>query len=185
MYQIIVFQGPSGSGKTTLQQKLDVPRVITWTTRPPRDGEKDGEDYFFVSVEKFKSTCESGKMLETTEYKSNFYGTPLEAILEPKYPVQSIVLDRNGASKIKELLKDRCLRVGVYAPKADCEMRLKNRQPSAEVLQQRMADYEQEVSELTDCDLVINNSNQNWSTSGLFIELLRKYLKKQVEQCSI
>lgn len=176
MYEIIVFQGPSGSGKTTLQHKIGLPRVITWTTRTPREGERDGTDYYFVSIEQFRRAHENGKLLEVTEYKSNFYGTPLESIVAPKHDVQSVVLDANGARQVEHLLKGRCLRVGIYASKTDCETRLTNRQFCREGLQQRLADYEQEVYELNECDLIINNSVTSRDTSAWIIDALRRSL---------
>lgn len=87
---LIVISAPSGGGKTTLIRSLSdaVPhsaRLITTTTRAPRDGEQDGVDYHFLSREAFEQKIQSGDFLEYVEYADHYYGTDkheLTAMLE-------------------------------------------------------------------------------------------------------
>ena len=78
---ILVVSGPSGSGKTSLARavceelKEKAYFSITSTTRPIRDGEKDGVDYFFLTEEEFIKDIEEGYFLEWAEVHGNFYGT--------------------------------------------------------------------------------------------------------------
>lgn len=76
---LLLVSGPAGSGKTTLCQRLidthaSVERVITATTRPPRDGEIDGEDYYFLSAESFEKGVSEHAFYEHARVHNNFYG---------------------------------------------------------------------------------------------------------------
>lgn len=176
MVKVIIFQGPSGSGKSTLQSKLGLPKIITWTTRPPRLNERNGIDYHFVNIEEFHNMQNAGRMLEVTLYKSNYYGTTLDSFHNFDGEVKSIVVDSPGANKIKEIMKDECFRIGVYASKKDCESRLMKRdQPIAE-LKERLKDYDLEVQSLFECNIIINNSDLNWEYSDRMINLLKQLL---------
>ena len=83
--QILLISGPSGSGKSTLLSRLmsefdNIYFSISSTTRPPRDGEKDGVDYHFISVDEFKKGIDNGKFLEWANVHKNYYGTSLEPV---------------------------------------------------------------------------------------------------------
>ena len=80
--KLFVFSAPSGSGKTTIvrhllnQEKLNLAFSISATSRKPRGNEKDGEDYYFISLEEFKNNIKADNFLEWEEvYRDNFYGT--------------------------------------------------------------------------------------------------------------
>jgi len=77
---IYVVSGPSGAGKTSILKEVlkKIPNLtfsVSYTTRPKRPGEIDGEDYFFVSKEKFVELVNSGEFLEWAEVHGNLYGT--------------------------------------------------------------------------------------------------------------
>ncbi len=176
MVKVVIFQGPSGSGKSTLQNMLGIPRIITWTTRSPRPNEKNGIDYHFVSIEEFKKRQNDGRMLEVTEYKSNYYGTSLDSFQNLRDDVKSIVVDAPGANKIFEVMKDECFRIGVYAPKTDCESRLRKRDQPVSELNKRLKDYDAEVQALFDCNIIVNNSDLNWENAERIIQSLQQIL---------
>lgn len=78
---LFIISGPSGVGKGTIREALlkrmhDIKVSVSATTRPPRDGEIDGKDYFFLSREKFKQMIDEDKFLEWANVYQNFYGTP-------------------------------------------------------------------------------------------------------------
>src|SRR5258708_35327137 len=79
---MIVLSSPSGGGKTTVAQMLlkrdkNLVRSVSCTTRKPRQGEKNGRDYFFVTPTRFKSMIAKRAFLEWAKVHLNFYGTPL------------------------------------------------------------------------------------------------------------
>jgi guanylate kinase len=79
--RLVIISGPSGAGKSTIVRELletcPVPLVlsVSATTRPPRQGEVDGQDYFFLTAEEFSRRREAGDFLECMDYAGNWYGT--------------------------------------------------------------------------------------------------------------
>ena len=106
---LIVISGASGTGKGTVCKKIlaDLPEVaysISATTRKPRPGEVDGREYYFLSVEEFKTWIAEEKFLEFAEVYGNFYGTPLNKINERLNRGEDILLeiDVQGALNVKK-----------------------------------------------------------------------------------
>jgi guanylate kinase len=113
---LFVVSGPSGAGKDTLVEALlgTVPRLrysISTTTRTPRQGERDGEHYFFVTRGEFESRCAAGAMLETREYNGNLYGTPRDYIEQTIAGGDDVILkpEVNGALAVKAAYPDAVL----------------------------------------------------------------------------
>ena len=110
--RLVVISGPSGSGKTTIcEQLIKDPRIIrsiSFTTRGPRDDEKDGIDYHFIKKGEFEKLVEEDKFVEYAEYCGSLYGTPIgpieEAIKEGKIFV--LTIDVQGAIQIKKKISE-------------------------------------------------------------------------------
>ena len=107
---LFVVSGPSGCGKTTvveealtlLQKKYPIKRVITYTTRPARTGEVDGEHYHFLSVDDFKQKIEQGFFLEWSAWYDNYYGSPASIVENIARGLSYIaILDRPGALNVQ------------------------------------------------------------------------------------
>lgn len=85
-YKILALFGPSGSGKDTIAKYIvehypsQTSAIVSCTTRPKRDYEKNKVDYYFLTNEEFTSYVLNGEMLEATEFRHWFYGTPLWAL---------------------------------------------------------------------------------------------------------
>jgi guanylate kinase len=82
---VIILSSPSGAGKSTLSDRLrswdkDIVFSVSATTREPREGEKDGREYFFKPREKFLKMIDNNDMLEHAEVFGNLYGSPLEPV---------------------------------------------------------------------------------------------------------
>ena len=86
MGKIVIISGPSGSGKTTVCKLLEkdphVKQSVSVTTRPPRQGEKHGEAYYFVSNAEFEDMIQRHELVEYATYCGYYYGTPLQALKE-------------------------------------------------------------------------------------------------------
>ncbi|AEN99086.1 Guanylate kinase [Fructilactobacillus sanfranciscensis TMW 1.1304] len=106
---LIVLSGPSGVGKGTVRKALfEDPEVdfnysISMTTRNPREGEKNGVDYYFVSKEQFEENIKNGEMLEYAKYVDNYYGTPLNYVNEQLNAGHDVFLEVevNGALQVR------------------------------------------------------------------------------------
>ena len=86
--KLIILSGPSGVGKSTVVAKTmelrdDLCFSVSVTTRPPRPGEVDGKDYFFISSEQFDRMVENNELLEHASYVQNSYGTPVSVFVLP------------------------------------------------------------------------------------------------------
>ena len=111
---LIVISGPSGVGKGTVRKALfqrsdhDLVYSISMTTRKPRNGEVDGEDYYFVSREEFEERIKNDQFLEYAQFVGNYYGTPKDKVLEQLNQGHEVVLEIevNGASQIKKKMPD-------------------------------------------------------------------------------
>lgn len=123
MYKIIALFGESGAGKDTIQNWLvsnfpdEAHKIVSCTTRPPRDYEVNGEDYYFIDIEFFAQKVLDGSMLEATTFNSWGYGTPIESLKEDKINIG--VFNIQG---IDCLLQDPRLEVNViYVTLSDKE----------------------------------------------------------------
>jgi guanylate kinase len=110
---LVVISGPSGVGKDTLIERLREldPRLqysISYTTRKPRPGEKDGVSYFFVSRQKFEELAAKGFFLEHAVYNGNYYGTPAAAVEEARAAGRDILLkiEVQGAAQVRKRAPD-------------------------------------------------------------------------------
>jgi len=106
---LIIISSPSGCGKTTIREELlkldkNLLYSISCTTRPPRKGEKNGKDYFFLSEEEFHKKIKNNEFLEWAEVHGYLYGTPKEFIEKNLKEGKIIVMDIDvqGAEKIKK-----------------------------------------------------------------------------------
>lgn len=133
MGKIIILTGKSSCGKTTVLKKLSkrfIP-IVTNTTRPMRDGEKDGVDYHFISDDEFNYLIESGDMLEYHTYNTAFgkwsYGTSIEDIDLHKHNYV-VVLTLDGAKRFVEHFGyNNCIIFYLYCDNEIRECRAKDR----------------------------------------------------------
>ena len=111
---LLVFSGPAGTGKDTVLASFlekNVPGVwksVSYTTRAPREGEIDGVDYRFITVEDFENLIKEDAMLEYAKYGVNYYGTPKKEVDQhlKNGDVVSLKIEVQGASQSKELYND-------------------------------------------------------------------------------
>ena len=133
--KLFVISAPSGCGKTTLVRRLiddkpDLVRSVSVTTRLPRPGEKDGVDYHFTSKKKFLALAKKGAFLESEENFGHLYGTPrrfIEANLENGSNVV-LNIDVKGAIKVRRAYPGDSVLIFVLPPSmAALKRRLKSR----------------------------------------------------------
>ena len=158
--QLFIISAPSGAGKTSvvkrLIQGLDNLRVsISHTTRDKRPGEIEGEDYFFVSVEQFRTLLAHDGFIEHAQVFDNFYGTSrshLEHLLRQGIDV-ILEIDWQGAQQVRKALPES-YSIFILPPSRDIlEQRLQDRgQDSDEVIARRMKSAVSEMSHYDEYD---------------------------------
>ena len=165
--RLVIMSAPSGAGKTSLARALaestaEVVISVSHTTRPARDGENEGEDYFFISQPVFERMIRAGEFLEHAHVFDHLYGTartPVEAALAAG---QSIVLDIDwqGARKVRAVMPE-ALSVFILPPSLDdLEQRLIDRgQDTTEVIQRRMQEAISEIGHYPEFDYVLVNQD--------------------------
>lgn len=110
---LLVLSGPSGSGKGTVSESLmknndDIIFSTSVTTRTPRPGEVNGENYFFASREEFEKMVENDELLEHAFVHTNYYGTPKKFVFDEieKGEIVLLEIDVQGALQIKKKYKE-------------------------------------------------------------------------------
>ena len=151
---LVIFSGPSGVGKTTITRAV-IERVagaqlsVSATTRPIRDKEVDGVDYFFVGKDEFARMEQAGEMLETARVFDNFYGTPATWVRERLDEGKVVVLeiDVQGAILVRRRIPEA---FGIFIlPPSEAELlqRLRDRKREPEeVIQRRFAEAQHEIA---------------------------------------
>ena len=162
--QLFVISGASGVGKSTVLKKVmesrkDLIFSVSATTRPPRPGEVDGENYFFLSRQQFLDMIEKDEFLEYDEHNNTLYGTPAAEVLR-KQQVGNVVLDvdPNGAFNVRRLRPDATL-IFVLPPSwEELERRLRGRgDTSAEQIELRLSRAKWEMDQSVHYDYTVVN----------------------------
>lgn len=170
---LIVISAPSGAGKTTVCQQVlaarpDMTRAITCTTRPPRAGEKDGIDYYFLDASSFLRRVQAGNFLEHATVYGNSYGTLHSEVMSKLRQGKDVLLnvDVQGAASIRERAKEdpelRRALVTVFLTPAGMsvlEERLRRRATDSEaVILKRLGVARQEMAQWRHYDYLLISS---------------------------
>lgn len=168
---LIVFSGPSGVGKGTVLSKLmqmsdlDLVYSVSMTTRAPRQGEKDGINYFFVSEERFKEAIYDNELLEHAYFVDHYYGTPKAYVEKMRDEGHNVVLEIEtvGAKQIMNAYRydDRCISIFLTPPDMkELEARIRKRSTeSEETIEKRVLKATQELRETFRYKYVVCNED--------------------------
>jgi len=179
---LIVISGPSGVGKDTVVQSMKergMPFhfVVTANTRPKRDDEVHGVDYFFVSKEEFARMIEGDELIEYAVVYSDYKGIPKQQVREALASGKDVVmrLDVQGAETVRKLAPEALLIFLTTGSEEELEKRLKARKTeTAEELVLRIATARKELKRVEAFDyVVINHENkldETVDTVGAIIE---------------
>ncbi len=178
--KLLVISGPSGVGKGTIVQRVlaarpDCALSVSCTTRAPREGEKDGISYFFITREKFTQMIERGGFLEYSEHFSNLYGTP-RFFVEEKLNKGDVILEIevDGALNVKKAYKEAILVMIAPPDRQTLISRLRGRGTEDEdVIKKRVERADYELSKTPYYDYVIINDDLDEAV-GEVIKILEK-----------
>ena len=174
---IIILSSPSGAGKSTLSDRLrawdkDIVFSISATTREPRDGEKDGREYFFKSRKDFLKMVDNQEMLEHAEVFGNLYGSPQKPVSNAIENGQDVLfdIDWQGGQQIRNsVLGKHALSLFILPPSiAELERRLNSRaKDNQDVIKNRMALARDEISHWPEYDYVLINNDLDKTENDL------------------
>ncbi|WP_297136726.1 guanylate kinase [Terrisporobacter sp.] len=175
---LLVVSGPSGAGKGTICKVLmnrnnDLKLSVSATTRQPRNGEVEGENYYFLTHEKFNDMISKNEFLEYAQTYSNFYGTPKGPVMESLEKGQDVVLEieMQGARQVKQIYPEAIL-IFVLPPSLnELENRLSSRgTETKEQMQERLSCAFEEIKQIKDYNYFIFNETNREVEAALEIE---------------
>ncbi len=178
--KLIILTGPSGVGKGTVVKEIldkdkNICLSVSATTRSPRKGEQEGENYYFLSVEKFKEMINKNLFLEWAKFAGNYYGTPL-SFVKDKIEDGFIVLleiEVEGAKQIKDKFPDS-LSIFILPPsKEELERRIRNRgTEKEEAINRRLSRSTYEIASSDGFDFKVTNRDVD-ETAERIIKIIR------------
>jgi guanylate kinase len=184
---MLVLSSPSGAGKTTLSRRLleadaSVTMSISCTTRAPRSGEREGQDYFFVSPSMFGQMVEGAAFLEHALVFGHRYGTPKEPVMLALAKGRDVLfdIDWQGTQQLRQQAGDDLVSIFVLPPShEELERRLRARAQDAEdVVQARMAKANNEISHWAEYDYVVINDDLDSTLHKIRIILDAERMKR-------
>ena len=178
--KLIILTGPSGVGKGTVVKEIlgkdkNIWLSISATTREPREGEKEGVNYYFLNLKKFKEMIEQNLFLEWAQFAGNYYGTPLSSVNQKIKEGFTVLLEIEveGAKQIKEKFPNSMSIFLLPPDKAELERRIRNRgTEKEEAIKKRLSRADYEISASNQFDFALTNHNI-YETSNKIIKLIQ------------
>jgi len=184
---MFVLSSPSGAGKTSICKSLlkldkNISLSISVTTRPIRQEEEEGQDYFFVNNETFDNMLKEGSFIEHASVFGHNYGTLKKLVKEKLYNGEDLLfdIDWQGAQQLRSRMREDVVSVFILPPnKEELENRLKKRgQDTDEVMTERMASASGEITHWAEYDYVLVNKNLEDSVRNVHNILKAERLKR-------
>jgi guanylate kinase len=192
--KLIVISGPSGVGKDTIARGLISKNpenyyfVVTATTRPPREGEVDGFDYFFLSSDEFAQMIEDDELLEYAVVYNDFKGIPKQQIRDALSSGRDVIMrvDVQGAETIRKLIPNAITVFLMTESEVELERRLRERHSeTADGLNLRIATARQEMKRMTEFDYCVVNREDAQEESIAQIMSIIQAAHNEVQQTPV
>jgi guanylate kinase len=185
---LLVISSPSGAGKTTLSRRLldrdpNITMSVSVTTRPPRPGEVDGRDYYFISKERFEVMRDDGELLESAEVFGNCYGTPKGPVEHSLAKGRDVLfdIDWQGTQQLAQAMQDDLVRIFIIPPSVEAlrDRLISRAQDPMVVVAKRMAEASREISHWAEYDYVIVNDDLETADREICAILAAERLKRK------
>lgn len=184
---LVILSGVAGAGKDTIKRELikrmeNVETLPSYTSRPKREGDIEGETYNFVTREEFEKMIADGEFYEYDVHHNNYYGTSRKLLNEKISNGKIIVkdIDVNGTEHLQDLLKadTKVVTIFLRVPKEELERRLQSRidKPSPAEIRLRLSRFDYEESRINLYDYVIKNDNLEKT-----VQIVMAILKNEIE----
>lgn len=169
--KLFLISGHSGSGKSSLMKSIMDNELISFTTRPMRQGEIEGKDYHFISQDEYQIMYANNDLAEYTYYSKNNYGLTKEEIdsrLSKNHAFA--IVDLHGMQQLKKYYGN-CVTISLHTSKEDAMKNMLNRGDSAQDIEDRLKTYYDELRNKQFYDYVVLNKHDN------------KEMTKEILQC--
>ncbi|HZJ87112.1 MAG TPA: guanylate kinase [Erysipelothrix sp.] len=182
---LVILSGPSGVGKGTVRdlfidrEELNLAFSISMTTRKPREGEVDGEHYYFVSRDTFEEALANNELLEHAEFVGNYYGTPIAEVNRLRDLGYNVLLEIEvqGAIQVIDRVPDALSIFLVPPSMEELRRRLQGRRTeSEEILNERLTKAANEMELMNQYRYVICNDDPNFAA-----EMVSLIIKRNIE----
>jgi len=190
---MLVLSSPSGAGKSSICKALlsldnNLTLSISTTTRKKRPNEQEGNDYYFVTEEKFKKLLKQKYFLEHAKVFGNYYGTERLLVEQTLSKGKDILfdIDWQGAQQLRAEMREDVVSVFILPPSKDeLEKRLRNRgQDSISVVKKRMSEASSEITHWAEYDYVVINYDLDKSVTGV-LDILKAERMKRIRQIGL
>ncbi len=185
---LVIMSGPSGVGKGTIRKALfEIPKhnfcySVSMTTRKPREGEVDGQDYFFVTREEFERRIKENGFLEYAEFVGEYYGTPLDYIEKQMEAGKEVIveIEVQGALQIQDRIPEAVFVFIVPPSKKALIERLQNRgTDTPEKIKKRVQKAESEYSLAYKYDYIVVNDEVRNAADRIYAIIRAEHAKTE------
>ncbi|MFD2626354.1 guanylate kinase [Salibacterium salarium] len=184
---LIVLSGPAGVGKGTVcnalrEKNTGIEYSVSATTRDPRTGEKDGVNYFFKTKAEFEKMIENDRLLEWAKYVNNYYGTPIDPVLDTVNNGKDIILEIEvqGAKKVKERYPEGIFIFLMPPSLAELRARITERGTETEdLINKRMTVAQDELEMMENYDYVVENDQVEYAVERIRSIVTAEHCKRE------
>lgn len=183
--RLFVFTGPDGSGRKTIADMagttLELKKVLSYTTRAPRPGEQEGQDYHFISADVFLKANQTGEFVENVVTDGYHYGIKQKDIerLWSEHRFIYVILNPEGARLVKQAYGDAVIRLFLYADRQALWKRQLDRGDPEPVVAGRLSYYNEAMTYMPECEYSFENVDLS-HTVFTITNVIEGYLNRQL-----
>lgn len=181
---IFVFTGPDGSGRKTVAEACGITfamkRIVSYTTRPKRPSEEEGQDYFFIDRHTYELGVAQGEFVEHVILDGHGYGIKSKDIAQgSRQKHVYLVLNPHGAQCIKETYGDRVVRIFMYADRNTVEARQQKQGDTPEAISRHLSRYDTDIAYALECEHRVENIDDLGHTVYHVTTIMDQYVKQE------